>query len=804
MAREIKTRKMDDTLLECLFVNPNPLQRHKKTYADMSGRLFPDKNLFIKFLKVNEHSERVELAKKIISRFCLDSTYPPPYQAVKKLLDAESGKSNQSATGYTPQDHFVHKVNLYLLGIYTFFYHKTFNRDITRQFSNRREEDSQNRLLSSTKDFISSWKYFCLFHDIGYPIEIIYKDKRVNPNDDTSGFVSLTDEQLDSIQLLNYFPALIQKELTVEAFTKITVIFNILADEQNMPIAELFGHLGYGFESESKSVLTSAEIISEYPNSAGMSKLYCYDNLKMLLSFVSKEDLLYVLVDKTTEIPVAVMRYEEVDGESRQVIYYAKNIMSKPNRDKVNHFLTSDDYYGDGVYRIMYFVESPEDKLQINLLGKLGIEHNRLLSAMKYVTRHEDAQTSVSQKDFYRIENAQDLGDYIYSRYLVGIDAFEKLFADNGESAHKWFVPDTLYDLGTAYTEKQKQIIDDYVRNDLSRIVSESISKNLATEFDSVMRDSLVNQINGDKEALASLISEQLKSVLTKDYIMNGITTASDEASGAIYNELRSKVAEVCATINIFLGISKKLKFKPDLVSHNAFADKNGFNLTQLLEKCKKTPHIRAVIKSIDSRLKKERDVSLEELLSVYRGYTRYDHGLCSGLYHLYSGAIACDVIDAGTVSAADRSAADILRLIIWDADADCLRQKLFSNYFFVIEQTAYAILCHNIFSRNFAEAFGKEWITTLNNSPFTYFCILMDSLQLWNRPKYIEHDERDWKPAFSYSDYDIHIDDDKIRIKFLSNIKNFEELKKDKIDSLDGFLAGCTNYISLEIKHVT
>ena len=805
MSRDPNTRKMDDTLLECLFVNPAPLQRHKKTYSDLYGRLFPDKNLFVKFLKVNEHSERVELAKKIISRFCLDSTYPPPYQAIKKLLDIESGENNHGTPNYTPQDHFVHKVNLYLLGIYTFFYHKTLNRDISRQFNNKREENSQNRLLNSTKDFISSWKYFCLFHDIAYPIEIMYPNKKVEPKDDASKFVSITGDQLGSIQLLNYFPALIQKELVVEAFTKITVIFNILSDEQNTPIGELFDHLGYNFENDAKSTITSEEIISAYPKFVGLAKLYCYDNLKMLLSFVSKKDFLYVLIDKTTDTPVALMRYEGTESASKQVVYCAKSIMSKPSREKVTHLLSNDDFYDDNVYRIMYFVASPKNKLHTDFLRKLGIEHDRLLCAMEHVDRHEEERTEIAQKDFYRIENAYDLSDYIYSRYLVGIDTFEKLFAENGENSHKWFIPDTLYDLGTAYTEKQKKIIDEYVCKDLSNIVSKSLSKNLATEFDKDMRKKLSDEINKDKDALSVLISEQLKTVLTETYITQGIELASEEASGVIYSELRNNVKEVCTTINIFINISKQLNFKPDSLSQDSFATKKCFELTQLLEKCKKTPHISNIINKIDMRFVAERDVTLQKLLSDYHSeHTRYDHGLCSGLYHLYASAIACDIIDAGTVAITDRSASDILRLIIWDADADSLTQKLFSNYSFVIEQTAYSILCHNIYPESFADTLGGKWITKLNQSPFTYFCMLMDSLQLWNRPKYLEHDMRNWKPAFSYSDYDIHIVDDRISVRFLSNIKNFEELKKEHIDSLDSFLADCTKYITLEIKHVT
>lgn len=167
---------INKTLLEHLFLNPKPLQRKNVLYFELQTRIFPQSEEYIKFLSINDMNEKVELAKKILQRLCFESNYPPPYYLLTNLINFEKDNINKSKTkNYIPQDHMVHTLNTYILGIFLFFYHRILNRDLTNSFMHKRNELESDLVLNATKDFISSWKYFCLFHDLAYPIEVLYK-----------------------------------------------------------------------------------------------------------------------------------------------------------------------------------------------------------------------------------------------------------------------------------------------------------------------------------------------------------------------------------------------------------------------------------------------------------------------------------------------------------------------------------------------------------------------------------------------------------------------------------------------------
>lgn len=107
------------TLLRTLFVEPHPLPDKSQIYEFLFDRIFPDKNNFIKFLKTNDTTERLNISKILIQRICFESNFPPAYKLLINLLNFEEADINKSNFyTYIPQDHFVHKLNSYIFGIY--------------------------------------------------------------------------------------------------------------------------------------------------------------------------------------------------------------------------------------------------------------------------------------------------------------------------------------------------------------------------------------------------------------------------------------------------------------------------------------------------------------------------------------------------------------------------------------------------------------------------------------------------------------------------------------------------------------
>ena len=123
--------RINATLLEKLFADPNPQQENPEVldiYHKLFYRMFPGKNSFIEFLQVQNYDKQYMLAEEIIHRLCYTSNFPPSFFAIKDVISVENyQKETVNATDpYVPRDHFIHLVNLYLLGIYIFFYNPQF------------------------------------------------------------------------------------------------------------------------------------------------------------------------------------------------------------------------------------------------------------------------------------------------------------------------------------------------------------------------------------------------------------------------------------------------------------------------------------------------------------------------------------------------------------------------------------------------------------------------------------------------------------------------------------------------------
>lgn len=165
--------RINKTLLEKLFLKPNPQPDRPevlKLYNLLSYRMFPGKQDFINFLKTQSIDKQYEYAARSIHRLCYISNFPPSYFAMKDVLSIETyqKRAYSDTDDYIPRDHFIHLINIYLLGIYIFFYNnEIYDRILKDNQFERAEELVFFPHLNEIKDFISEWRYFSLYHDIG-------------------------------------------------------------------------------------------------------------------------------------------------------------------------------------------------------------------------------------------------------------------------------------------------------------------------------------------------------------------------------------------------------------------------------------------------------------------------------------------------------------------------------------------------------------------------------------------------------------------------------------------------------------
>jgi hypothetical protein len=163
------------TLRKKLFDFPEP--PHREAYfAAAAEEMFPGRATIIAFLEERHFDQQVELAKTILLRLAYRARVFPPNKLLFNLLEAESRLGGTAAKApFNGRDHFVHLVNLYLLGLYVFWYHDSLHKRITLQFSDLIQSPERlskpERQQLTDRAFVTAWRDFVLFHDLGYPWE---------------------------------------------------------------------------------------------------------------------------------------------------------------------------------------------------------------------------------------------------------------------------------------------------------------------------------------------------------------------------------------------------------------------------------------------------------------------------------------------------------------------------------------------------------------------------------------------------------------------------------------------------------
>jgi len=777
-----KLKNITETLLQSLFINPKPIAHFKEIYRNLENRIFPDKEQIKIFLQIDDNSERIHLSKKIIKRMCFDSNYPPPSKLLLNLIDAEEDSANKAMNkSYIPQDHFVHALNLYLLGIYVYFYHPTLNKSLTNYFCNTREKERvKNKNLTSTKDFLSCWKYFCLFHDLCYPIEIMYK-KDIKPQE---------VHFKNYLSKFNFIPDMLYREFLAEIVAKLYVTSQLTEDHNNKKASDLFKNLNYSFIHIPDGQPSYPE--DEYKDFTGVDKLFVFDHFKIMLNFVPEDHvLLTVLLNVATGTPIGFMECDAKGGNRK---FFKRDQFCEMSKDQLEYMLTDDDHQFGSQYRIMYFINKIDSNTVMSeMLDSCDITMDKWPIVKEIIGKEEEKKCrDYDHISFLRIENSQGFGRYLFQIYEIVGEKFGEIF--HSTKKELYFIPPRYRSAFSVYPENVKRIYGKYMNNEFAKTLADSIAEHFKGSIKGGVVSDIAKKIHkiDDEKEISNTLYEELKKRFEENGILDSILKkTSNKASNDMSNYLISEIEGTNALTDVFSNIAKKLKLTsnyPNYVNESDVDTKSFFNFLNGKQE------ISDIVKLINENIIEKTSLSLFDLITKYENTNiRYDHGLCSCLYYLFCNTISFDVINN------ELSDASKLKFLVWDADRSSHKTKLIEKYKFIVRQTAYSILCHNIHSDHFRKSFNYDW-NIKKNDTFAYFCSLMDSLQMWDRQKYVKHSELSWHPDFSYSNYNIYVKDDQLVIQFLSRIRNFEELKKEKIDTLNTFLENCTDYIKMTV----
>lgn len=735
------------TLKKNLFDFPHP-NRFGKEFRDLYSFIFPNKDIFISFLEEENFEQQTYYAEKILLRLSYDSFFPPPTKLLFNILSMESSISGEKKQGYIGRDHFVHVVHLYLIGIYSFFYDQILNENIFTYFRNIRgsaEVKSNHISHSLIKDIIVSWRYFILFHDLAYPIE---------------NYLGTETELSKKNKYLSPFNGLqksIGKDLSLRALSKFIGVSKLIKSKNEN-----------NFESLIK-VYLNKEDLSEFKGFdlsklQQLEKVYGFETIRTVYKMFGKEKIVPVLFDRFSMLPLLVCKY------NNDIVY--------------NTYKTINYKSNSTIAKIINSTDSPYNKDCINTSNYLWVYFvDTSLTVEKIVaTFFNDIQSDTFDQT---IEYIQGLTTYQYSM-VVSDNSFKQYCFDIYLVLYKiagyFKTDDVLVDLNSA--KFLSEIVTDF-----SKEIPEKISNTLKAILTEKLEDVDFEKDMETKPNLGDIIYFYLQKV-SKTY--KGFADAiANPLMQTMQVQFESKkyIKEIRESIgNKFIEKSIKNQFKIDIKNNKlVYNDLISSSNTNLKE----------ITKNINKKTEYNNLGKFEDILKYKPNRKNqnncYDHGICSSLIFLSTIDIYKQLQDTSDLNF--RAILKIAFGIDFEKEDSYIKHK-FINIF---SEVAYSILVHNIYPEYLPKDY-KSFRTKLEKNPFAYFCILMDSLQDWDRKSQVNQAYNELPYNSVSKSFNIEIKNNKIRITdFSSRIDIKKSLVKLKL-GIDDYLYKASDLIELNL----
>lgn len=758
-------RNIRQTLNDCLFVQSPPFMAVE--LREYESDVFPGKQDFLTFLKETDSQKRIEIAKRILLRLGVESKLLLPPQLLTNLLRVEEQLIKKPTT-YIPRDHYVHLINLYLLGVYIYCYHKNLHHIVTRFFKRLRRKHPlpQSNLSNEVAflDFIFSWRAFVLLHDVGYIWECPLAD---------------TDHLLKATRgFWHRLPNLMATEMASQYLARVATWRFADKEHEGITLEEARANkvfnLGSAPFEEFAFMGQPANRWEDFRTYVRLPLIHGTRFLNTVRTLVEEKRTIALLVhSRFGDIKCGLFPTSNGQHEVRRVGRFNENsdktlIKMAFTEGKTPRAGPSHDFEWHFFYPSYPDVQKT---FHAGLANEFGAECRPPI--LEKVCDHLlsvavlPSMTVVSEGDYRRFE------------FLL----YEKLtqwFADAFDASTGRIRADVTR--GNAILGGEERRIGGYLADFIRQIIEEKCQG---------VR--IVGDLNSPRERAKALADEVLREIADLDalcekfvdwYIETVVTvTEADNQRARTFvalTEVFTKAISPTSFEGTELGLTDR-----DLLSVKPIADK------------------------VDAVLREMKAPSLASLFHEYKaeflsaGNTT-DHGLAAGVcaMRIQTGlASVLKVIEADEsldkAKTADKHLGKVCKLALSLGEKSELEKTSYHLQVLMDHVTA-AICLHNIYPK-YLHGFQDFRINT-NDSPFCYFAMLCDSLQKWDREPRLALGERKLPYKTVSDSYDITIDGDLIRVSEFDFQNDVPARVAFIKEGLEEYLHGAKNLIAIEI----
>ncbi len=311
--------------------------------------------------------------------------------------------------------------------------------------------------------------------------------------------------------------------------------------------------------------------------------------------------------------------------------------------------------------------------------------------------------------------------------------------------------------------DQYRQVIGDCLSKALGERVC--LETQMALKQTDLTVENLKEAIESLGETIKAISVSEIQKVAIQHYEKRGVPSEIFRFSNRLYGNLLRELGGGKA--------SPYIQIEHQVISVRPFSLDNGSAFSEALYN-----QMEKLASALGLRM---------ETLKAYRpDHSLYDHGVLSAALLFQTLAVFYDLSEATAEHFPIEPAWNGLKI------HEMARTESIQSYADVV----FAILIHNVYTRNAKPEYGLQYQQNIDKNPFSYFCTLMDSLQKWSRPKQIDFSAMDL-PEDHYlgNDFDINVSKGRLRIICHSNRTG---MMRKQLEDAEDYLPGILSLVCI------
>lgn len=670
-------------------------------YKELFDEIWFQPRDYEEFLRASDPSVKIEYAKGIYYSAQVFSDIFLPDTYIRYIIKDQTVKLQNDPKSYIAQDHVVHSINLYILGIYLFFNFSMLHKGLLNTYAGALPT------VHTIRNFVSKWRLFAFYHDLGYIFETSVQSN--GSCEDPSTFKEYS--QMFDLIISRYAVRYAAKIIVLSSHFKKGSVFSAANAVCSYTVEKW-----YTQNREFIDTPTLKENLSLFDESELISAI---DKDRRYIKYMSLFDNYLTVVYSQFGLPVAFIIREK----SAVVNYY----ILEHSGFSISLFIESNDtYLASKNYICRYYVAKPFDRLARDI----NAEYNQYGDLVANFT---DSLPVQQQTELDFAVDTTSLG-----KSLTSICAYlQKIYPSVSSIAAQDKDGNMSREMSSNYIKQMKKVISENIDKffEHQSLDSNNIDKMLSTFFQTQQKKQYRRELSEAIQINAHLESENMHGIPSDLSSFIDTTIRKWRSTLSCGMESQKNMPNAMLTSNYFSidEASERFSFFP---FHSISALPNDSFEKKLCEELK--------------RHAKQLDLDFDELCSYRPTYSMCDHGLVSACL-LYQASI----IYYNLYNSCMR--APIYRLA-WNSPFDT--QYAVSDCADVI----FAVMLHNIYTKKDRPNGGIAYTQRFNRNPFSYMGALCDLLQKWSRPKQIQQASIDLPKSHYLDDcFDFRIQNGKL-----------------------------------------